>query len=73
MVQALGQKERGRIMTDKSILILPVRPYACGECPLQGVGICEAEKGGCPLRYVSMIEHKVRPLSKEKYIKIIAE
>lgn len=21
-------------MTDKSILILPVKPYACGECPL---------------------------------------
>lgn len=60
-------------MTDKSILILPVRPYACGECPLQGVGICEAEKGGCPLRYVSMIEHKVRPLSGERFTKIYLE
>lgn len=35
--------------------------------------IARTEADGCPLRKVLTIDEAVRPLSKEKYIKIIAE
>lgn len=60
-------------MTDQSILMLNVRPYECEVCPLKGAAVCEQEKGGCPLRYVSIIEHKTRPLSGERFTKIYLE
>lgn len=73
----------------KSILVLENAPDECSDCRLQDfVGeisddgrtwttrtICTArtEADGCPLRKVLTIDEAIRPLSKEKYIKIIAE
>lgn len=73
----------------KSILVLENAPGECSDCRLQSIesefgddgltlmawAYCTAqtEADGCPLRKVLTIDEAVRPLSKEKYIKIIAE
>lgn len=69
----------------KSILVLENAPDECDDCRLQRLEMdfsddgptwyCTArtEADGCPLRKVLTIDEAIRPLSKEKYIKIIAE
>lgn len=73
----------------KSVLVLENAPDECHDCRLQSIeseisedgltwstyGHCTArtEADICPLRKVLTIDEVIRPLSKEKYIKIIAE
>lgn len=73
----------------KSILVLENAPGECSDCRLQSIegefsddgltwstrAYCTArtEADICPLRKVLTIDEVIRPLSKEKYIKIIAE
>lgn len=62
-----------------SILILDIEPGDCGKCKihLHNAGVCACShqfgNSGCPLRHVSVIEEKVRPMSKEKFTKYYVE
>lgn len=62
----------------KSILTLDTEPGDCLHCRLYVDGWCygkqvEDTDSGCPLYTISLMEHKVRPLSKERFTKIYIE
>ena len=62
-----------------SILILDIEPGDCFKCKihLHNAGVCACShqfgNSGCPLRHVSVIEERVRPLSKETFTKYYVE
>lgn len=61
-----------------SILILEVKPGDCQHCRLYVDQRCYGRLPDntdtcCPLKEISLMEHKIRPLSKERFTKIYIE
>lgn len=61
-----------------SILIMDTKPGDCQGCRLYVDKWCygrsaEDKDTRCPLKEISLMEHKIRPLSKEHFTKIYIE